>query len=141
MNRFPDVGKVRKAIAPAKPRREADVKKVVIDWLTLHNYRFWRMNSGAIFTGKRLIQLHPPGTPDVLVIYRGLICDSYREDDAVYGHCILWLEIKRPLGPKGGTGGSEQSPEQVQFQREAEAAGERYAIIRSMDDLERVMRT
>jgi hypothetical protein len=124
----------------SKHRTEAAVKKAVVNYLRLSGRRWFRMNSGSIpmaHNGKeRRINLCPPGTPDFLVIQRGKRMVNVTLMDAIE---VIWLEVKRPLGPKGGTGGSEQSDEQIAFQREAERCGERYYVVRSVEDVERAL--
>ena len=121
-----------------KQRKEADVKKAVADYLKMRRVRFWRMNSGMLpmaYKGKsRFIHLCEPGTPDFLVLKPGYWTRSEPECSTA-----IWLEVKRPLGPKGGTGGSEQSPEQIAFEEEAKRNGERYHVVRSIDDLVRAL--
>ena len=114
-----------------KQRKEADVKRAVQDYLKLRNFRWFRMQSGQIMgqhKGKPwMMRLCPPGTPDFLVLR------PIRPDQM--GSLAIWLEVKRPLGPRGGSGGSDQSPEQVEFQRAAEANGERYRVVRDIEGL------
>lgn len=111
-----------------KQRSEASVKKAVADWLRAFGYRFFRMQSGQILGQHKgrpwMMRLCPPGTPDFIVLER-----------IPFATRVTWLEVKRPLGPKGGTGGSEQSEDQIAFQAEAGRHGERYAVVRGVDDL------
>jgi len=53
------------------------------------------------------------GVPDIILVHVGR---------------PYFLEVKRP--------GTYQSPEQKEFQREAEAAGALYAEVRSIDDVQ-----
>jgi hypothetical protein len=136
------VAAIREACKPVGEQSEAEVSKVCRDWLTLNHFRWFRMNSGVIPMGsgpnKRMIRLCPPGTPDVLILLPIVARFTEPEPGAtgidVSGGAV-WLEFKRPLGVKGGASGREQTDDQRQFQRDAEAAGERYVVIRSLDDL------
>lgn len=91
----------------------------------------WRSNTGrANLPGRggkmRSVQFGEPGAPDIMGI--------------LPGGRFLGVECKRPLGPKGGTGGSEQTPEQVAFQVSTSDAGGLYVLARSSEDLESSLR-
>lgn len=45
------------------------------------------------------------------------------------------VECKKPLGPRGGMGGSAQTPEQRTFQQDVERRGGLYVLARSVDEL------
>lgn len=116
----------------AKPRKESEVKKAVQDWLKAHGYTFYRMNTGMSMMPGRGGKLMPvrfgtPGMADLLVIL------------PPNGRAV-WLEIKRPLGPRGGTGGSDQSPDQVLFADEQSRLGAGYRLIRDLDQLGQAMK-
>ncbi len=67
------------------------------------------------------VRFGSPGWPDVIAVGKGGI--------------FVGIECKRPLGPKGGTGGSDQTADQRAAQMEIENAGGVYIIARSVDDL------
>lgn len=117
-------------------RTESQVKKSITDWLTLNRIWFCRMNSGMAMvpigkTGKLMpLRFGLPGMADLVVI-RGLM----RFPNPTPGPMVYWIECKRPLGPKGGTGGSDQTDDQKSFQREVEGLGCRYVLARDLDDV------
>lgn len=79
-----------------------------------------RMNTGSIvstYKGKtRMMKFGRPGCADVLCTPADKVC---------------WLEVKAPKGV--------QSDVQKEFQQEVEAAGHRYAVVRSIDDVAAVL--
>lgn len=89
----------------------------------------WRNNSRTVMVPGKGGKMRPmffglPGSPDIIGVWNGR---------------AVGIECKRPLGPRGGTGGSVQTPEQVSFQREFERAGGLYVLARSSQDVERAM--
>jgi hypothetical protein len=93
----------------------------------------WRNNTGvASLPGRggkfRPVKFGEPGAPDIIGILHG---DNGR---------FLGVECKRPLGPKGGTGGSEQTPEQAAFETSIADARGVYILARSGEDLENQLR-
>jgi len=67
-----------------------------------------------------------PGSPDLIGVYHGR---------------AIGIECKKPLGPRGGHGGSVQSAEQIAFQQEFERAGGVYILARGVDDVEKALAT
>ena len=95
---------------------EKDTLKETIKFLKLHRIFFWRNNTGASvreYKGKRhYIRYGTLGSPDLFALSNGKI----------------WgIEVK------GSTG--FQSQHQVEFQVEFEAAGGKYVLARSVDDI------
>lgn len=117
---FPSAASIRSALAPT----EAEVKRGVCDWLSLHKYHWIRVQSGsipAVYGGKqRRINCAPNGTADLLVI---LPPNGY----------ALWVEVKR------NHKSSRQSPEQKEFAEKMAALGAGYRLVRSVDEMPRVM--
>lgn len=103
-----------------KPR-EGEVVKACIAYLQGRGAFVWRNNTGAVKTDRRFIRYGHKGSADILGVMPG-------------GRLIA-VECKKPLGPRGGTHGSEQSPEQVEFQREIEERGGLYVLARGVADL------
>ena len=95
---------------------EKDTLKAVLQYLKLHRVFCWRSNSGASvreYKGKRhYIRYGTLGAPDIFALSNG----------KVWG-----IEVK---GSEG-----EQSQHQVEFQVEFEAAGGKYVLARSIEDL------
>lgn len=96
---------------------ERDIQKLCMDWLAANKVWHVRMNSGALsatHNGKRrFFRWGLPGMADILAYGRGK---------------VYWLEVKAAKG--------KQSEDQELFQAEVEAEGMRYAIVRSLEDLE-----
>jgi hypothetical protein len=109
---------------------EAAVQKCVTDYLTAKRILFFRMNSGAVvseYKGKsRMIRYGTPGMSD-------LVAFPLRWDKPHTWRLpgIIWLEVKAPNGV--------QSDAQKSFQALVESNGHRYAIVRSLEDLEAVL--
>lgn len=105
-------------------RREADIQKACLQWLAASGIFHWRNNTGAVrseYQGrKRFTRFGVPGAPDIMAIRRG----------------EFWgIECKRPLGPKGGAGGSVLTPEQTAFGESIIDAGGHYIVVRSIEEL------
>jgi hypothetical protein len=95
---------------------ERDIQSSICDYLSARRHFFWRNNTGAAkLEGGRFIRFGTPGSPDIIVVHVGR---------------PYFLEVKRP--------GTHQSPEQKAFQAEAEKAGALYAVVRSIDDVQRL---
>ena len=74
-----------------------------------------RLNSGAIFTGKRMIKLSPPGTPDIVFFNTT--------------H-LVWIECKSPTG--------KLSERQLRFSDISTKAGHKYVVIREIGELQKL---
>lgn len=109
--------------------READIKRAIDDYLqygqNAGKWLFLRLNSGEFIEvrgeTRRRIKGCPAGTSDFLVI---------READ-FEGHDVIFLEVKSPTG--------KQSKEQIIFQALAEAQGAEYHLIRSVEELQKIL--
>lgn len=108
----------------ARPR-ESDVQRSIIGWLKLRRIPHWRNNTGGVqaeYKGRsRFIRFGEPGLPDIVCIAPGGV--------------FVGIECKRPLGPKGGSGGSEQTTDQRLVQIGIEQAGGVYILARSLADV------
>lgn len=105
---------------------ENSTTKACIDYLRLNGAYVWRNNSRTVMVPGKGGTLRPmffgfPGSPDIIGLLPG-------------GRWI-GVEVKPPLGPKGGVKGGKQSPDQVAFQREVEQRGGLYVLARNLDDL------
>ena len=108
---------------------ERDLKRTVLDYLTLHRIVHWQANTGAVrFQGKtpgkgRFVRFGSAGQPDIMVLLkpRGQ---------------FLGIELKAE--------GRNQSRAQIQFQAMVESTGALYAVCQSLEEviaaLGRVMR-
>lgn len=114
---------------------ESDLMRQIYDYLRLEmkmgRLTWDRQNSGNILAlygdKKRRIRLCREGTADLIVKkgYRVITIDP-REEDFLYCR-VIYLEVKGPDG--------EQTNEQKQFQREEEAQGAEYYVVRSLEEV------
>ena len=94
---------------------EAAILKSIIDYLRLRKVFFWRQNVGGYKTSTgQFIQYGTKGAPDICIIKSGFI----------------GLEVKKQNG--------KQSPDQKAFEAALMAAGGRYHVVRSIDDVQRL---
>lgn len=92
--------------------READILRSIVDYLKLRRVFFWRQNAGGYKTDAgHFIHYGTKGVPDICVIKAGFI----------------GLEVKRP--------GGKQSPDQKLFEEALIAAGGRYHVVDSIDEV------
>lgn len=122
---------------------EAEVKQGVEHYLTIMQNQgrlfFLRLNSGVAFmpagNGKFYkIQLCPKGTADLMVIQGGQVQFSYRGKLHGEPHgiaCVTFIELKKAKG--------KQSKEQVEFQEMITGFHCRYAVVRSVEELQEVL--
>lgn len=105
---------------------ESATQKAVLDFLAAKRIWHVRMNTGAMQAEhngkKRFLRFGRPGMADIQATRQLAECD--------YPHShqrIIWMEIKSPTG--------KQSKAQKEFQREVEAEGHTYLLIRSIDQV------
>ncbi len=121
---------------------ESAIQRSILDYLAARHIFAIRVNAGMHFSeskGKKYVtQLAAPGTADILAFPR-----IRQRDITAYGKSpganlwyevptIIWLEVKTEKG--------KQSDLQKSFQAQVEAEGHRYAIVRSIEDVEAAMR-
>lgn len=98
--------------------RERDVLKACMDWLAAKRVFHWRANTGAMlkpYKGKQhFIRFGIQGVPDILAV-------------ASLNGKFVGIECKAP--------GKDQSVAQKQFQTNLEAAGGRYLLVHSVEEL------
>ena len=87
------------------------------DYLALKKHFFWRQNTAPAFDWKsnqfrRMPKHAMKGVPDIILVHTGR---------------PYFLEVKRPK--------IYQSPDQKEFQKNAEAAGALYAVVRSVEEV------
>src|SRR5437016_1004860 len=98
----------RAALLRRKAPLEKEIQLSICHYLELRKHFWWRNNSGAFKTERGgFIRFGTPGSPDIIVVH--------------VGH-PYFLEVKRP--------GTKQSPDQIEFQKRAEAAGALYNVVR-----------
>lgn len=111
---------------------ESNTQRAVLDLLAAKRIRHWRMNSGAMLAEhngkKRFLRFGEPGMADIMAVtsfrVRHMVNESTYWADIPR---IVWLEIKSPTG--------KQSAAQKEFQRNAEANGETYLLVRDINQV------
>lgn len=100
---------------------ERQTQQAIIGYLKYKGWYVQRMNSGAIRTENRLIQLAEKGTPDIMAfkLLSGAVTDTC---------AILFVEVKRH--------GNKPTPSQVEKMKELESYGATCLVAESVDDLE-----
>ena len=108
--------------------KEFNIQKVIVQYLRAHNYitidtdipnalRFFKTQGQRLaYISERKSMGWTKGTSDLIAIGHG---------------DILFIELKRPKG--------KQSPEQVVFQKEMVSRGFNYVVVRSLEDIEKVI--
>ncbi len=109
---------------------ENAVQSACFKYLQLRGAFVWRSQSRTFQVPGKGGRMRPmfvgtPGSPDIMGI--------------LPGGRFIGVECKRPLGPKGGHGGSVQSPEQKMWQDECERVGGLYILARSFGDVEEAL--
>ena len=100
---------------------ESNIQKAILDYLqyqeNLGKLWFVRSGAGAIKTDTgRYFKTGKVGCPDILLCCHG---------------CFIGLEVKTPKG--------RQSDAQVEAQKIIEACGGKYYVVRSVDDVIRIL--
>jgi hypothetical protein len=95
--------------------KEADLLKLVLDWLLLHRIFHRRRNTGAMkLEGERFVRFGKAGDPDIEIWHKGR---------------YYAVELKSEDG--------KQTQAQKNFQSDLEASGNKYILARSLEDLTR----
>src|ERR1043166_7044665 len=102
------------------PRKEteASIQYSICEYLAARKYLFWRQNTAGLYRDGRFFSLPKyamRGVSDIIVVHTGR---------------PYFLEVKRPK--------TYQSPDQKEFQKRVEAAGAHYAVVRSIEDVQRL---
>src|ERR1700721_165734 len=93
--------------------KESDVQRQILDYLTLRGIFHYRNNSGAfVDSQKHFYRFGALGSPDIICVINGQ---------------YVGIEVKAPKG--------KQSEHQKEFQKQLEAAGGRYLLVYSLDDV------
>lgn len=101
--------------------KETDIQLAICDYLNYKNIFFWRNNNTPIFDPKYKIFRAMPkytmkGIPDIIIIQKGR---------------FIGLEVKTPK--------TKQSERQVEFEKNCIKAGGQYHVVRSIDDVEKIL--
>ena len=123
---------------------EAQVKRAVEEYLgyAQNQGKLWysRLNAGDIYIpnkdgSKRVFKGAGAGTADLIVIQPGQVHLEYMEKQQGPGIPVAFTTFVECKSSKG-----KQRPEQKEFQSKVEALHCRYAIVRSVEDLEEVLK-
>ena len=114
----------------SKQTPESALLRLVLDYLAAQHILAFRMNTGAVKTENRFFRFGVPGMGDVLAF------PVVKSTDGV--HIVVmsfivptWLELKAAKG--------KQTELQKSFQAQVEGEGHRYAVIRNLEDLKKVI--
>ena len=114
---------------------EGAILRSIMDYLAARHIFSIRMNAGVHFSeskGKRyMTRLAAPGTADILAlpIKKMIEMPAWLPQTTI---CPTWLEVKAAKG--------KQSELQKSFQAQVEREGHRYAICRSIEDVEAALK-
>ena len=114
----------------AEPKRtEAQLQRLILDYLAAKGIMAFRMNTGAVKTEGRFFRFGVPGMADVLAFDQFYKCF----DDEMKGPFIqpVWIECKAPKGV--------QSALQKSFQQQVEREGHRYIVARTLEEVQEVL--
>ena len=112
------------------PKLEQQTQNAIMDYLAVRKIWCRRLNSGAIKVDKRFFRFGSVGmretssAPPVKYEKVGQWLMEYP--------VILWLEVKSDIG--------RQSKGQIAFMDEVRLAGHHYAVVRSIEDVEAVLK-
>lgn len=110
-------------------KAEQQIQSAIMEWLAIHNIWCRRLNTGAVKVDKRFFRFGSVGMGDI-------ICTPVKLEKVgpwlMEYPVILWLEVKTDTG--------RQSKGQIQFMDEVRKAGHHYALVRSIDDVEDVLK-
>ena len=114
---------------------EGAILRSIMDYLAARHIFSIRMNAGVHFSeskGKRyMTRLAAPGTADILAFPQERISCMSCGKWNLYPQ-IVWIEVKAAKG--------KQSELQKSFQAQVEREGHRYAICRSIEDVEAALK-
>jgi len=112
----------------AEPKRtEAQLQRLILDYLAAKGIMAFRMNTGAVKTEGRFFRFGVPGMADVLAFPSQKKC-PVAEDLII---TPTWIECKAPKGV--------QSALQKSFQQQVEREGHRYIVARTLEEVQEVL--
>lgn len=91
---------------------ETKLQREILDYLLLRGVFAWRNNAGFLRVGKRLIEMAPAGSPDIIGV--------------LPGGKFIGVEVKCP--------GEEARPNQVQFHERLRSYGAAVAVVHSVTE-------
>jgi len=97
--------------------KEADIQRLILDWLAAKRIFHYRQNTGAVKTEDRFFRFGTVGAPDIVAVIAGQ---------------YVGIEVKAPRG--------SQSPGQREFEGRLRMAGGVYVLARSLEDVEAALR-
>ena len=113
------------------PKPEQQIQNAIMEFLAVNHIWYMRVNTGAVVSEhngkKRMFRFGMAGAADILCSVR----QARYSGDSWYT-AWLWLEVKAPKGV--------QSPSQIRFMDEVRAEGHYYAVVRSIEDVEAVLK-
>jgi Holliday junction resolvase len=95
------------------PKKESDIQRLILDWLSAKKIFHYRQNSGAFKEGTRFVRFGAVGAPDIVAVVKGT---------------YVGIEVKAPRG--------HQTPSQRDFEAMLRMAGGVYVLARSLEDVE-----
>lgn len=107
--------------------KEADVQRVILDWLAARRIYALRLNTGAGWRKGRPIKAHSggAGVADILAFVRVTVGMSLGVGEI---SVPLWIEVKSDHR-------GVQSPEQINFEAKVRGEGHEYIVARRLDDV------
>jgi hypothetical protein len=110
--------------------KESDISATICHYLQMKKLFFYRNNNiPPVFNDRfgnkqfrRLPKFTPRGLPDIIVVKDGK---------------YIGLEVKKPQC--GNSAKTYQSKEQKEFEQELKAAGGEYYVVRSIDDVQKIL--
>lgn len=115
---------------------EGAILKQILDYLAARHILAFRQNTGAVASEhkgkKRFMRFGVPGMADILAFVPVQCIDHPDGTSSIRLPCVIWLEVKTATG--------KQSELQRSFQQQAERHGHRYAVVRSVDDVEALLK-
>lgn len=98
--------------------KEKEIQKQIIEYLQFKNIFHYRNNTGTFSNNKGgFYSFGAVGSPDVICVIDGI---------------YIGLEVKKP--------GGKQSENQKAFQKNLEAAGGKYFLVYSLDDVIKIIK-
>lgn len=121
-----------------KEMKEQQIVKAILDYLKLKKIFHWRNNTGALKTeAGGFMRFGATGSPDIFVVLPTLTVQqrlnadgTFGEEDHTFGQ-IIGLEVKNEKG--------KQSDNQLAWQKDFVAAGGEYHLVRSLDDVIKIL--
>lgn len=139
------MSKVDKRGNPLILLSEADVKSAITDYLQIGSNQgkwwFCRLNAGSFVlfnpdgSHRRRVQGVEKGTADYQVLQPNFVRASYKGEEKGEPHpvCrVTFLEVKSSAG--------KQSPDQKAFESKAKKFHARYFIVRSVDEVQEILK-